>query len=100
MQLLNDSEYIEQVKTSIRVKSNQESILEEIDSLIEACKNDLSLAGVVVIDLKDHYTMLAVKLYCKAHYSFNAQDNLRFQESYDMIKHSMCLSSKYRNFEK
>lgn len=70
--------------------------MEEIDSLIGACKTELEEAGVEIVNFEDKLTLHALKLYAKANYTYNANDNKRFMESFDMVKRSMCLSSKYK----
>jgi len=85
--LLND------VKTALRVK-NTSFDFTEIIPIIEACKVDLRLAGVNIIEETDPLIQRAVVLYAKANFGSNP-DSEKYQKSYEMIKCSLALAGDY-----
>ena len=66
----------------------------EITDLIEACKIDLKLAGVVRIEDSDPLILRAVTLYAKAHFGY-VEDGEKYQRSYELLKTSLCLAEAY-----
>lgn len=85
-------ELLEQLTKAVRVKSSLAE--DEIADLAEACKKDLEIAGVYVTDEKDPLCRQAIKLYCKAHYGYD-KDNEKFGSAYAALKDSMALSGDY-----
>ena len=84
--------YLAEMLRAVRVNDTETS-REEITSLIQAAANDLERQGVEVIELSDPLTKQAVKLYCKAHYSYDNEP--RFQEAYEALSAAMSLSGDY-----
>jgi len=83
---------LKQVRLSLRLTNK--TFDSEIKDLIEACKRDLKLAGVVNIVDDDPLILRAVTLYCKGHFGFaDIGDN--FLQSYEMLKISLCLAGDY-----
>lgn len=69
---------------------------EEVLALAQAAVADLGIAGVYVVDEKDSLTYQAVRLYCKAHYGYDSEnDTRRFLEGYKSLKTSMALCGDY-----
>lgn len=86
-------ELTEQIMKCIRIKSRVAE--EEIIFLIESCKKEMEISGVYVTDEKDPLYVQAVKLYCKAHYGYD-KDNEKFMEAYAALRDSMALSGDYK----
>jgi hypothetical protein len=83
---------LEAIRLSLRLTS--EVFDSEIADLIEACKIDLRLAGVVKIEDDDPLILRAVTLYAKWHFGY-VDDGERYQKSYDLLKTSLCLAGDY-----
>lgn len=83
----------EQLMKFVRVKSN--AATEEINVLAEACVKDLEIAGVYCDDEDDALYLQALRLYCKAHYGYD-KDNEKFKAAYAALKDSMALSGDYQ----
>lgn len=81
------------VKLALRIKTT--ALDTEITDLIEACKLDLSISGIVVIDETDSLIKRAIILYCKANFGLNEKDNEKYQKSYDLLKEHLALCSDY-----
>lgn len=69
----------------------------EIIPLIDACKLDLSLAGVVLTDEADPLIERAVVLYCKGNFGFDEKSD-RYLKAYDSLKNALALSGDYNGF--
>ncbi len=85
--------FVLEVLRAVRVNKT-ETTAEEINGLIQAAAADLKRQGVDQIDLDDALTKQAVKLYCKAHYGYD-KDNERFIEAYIHLSAAMSLCSDY-----
>lgn len=83
---------IDDAKTALRIKTTAYDT--EIAPMIDACKHDLELAGVNVIDEADPLIQRAVILYVKANFGSNP-DSEKYQRSYDMLKCSLALAGDY-----
>ena len=81
------------VKDALKITHSHSD--EEFIDIINACKQDLSLAGVSYIFADEPLCIRAVILYAKAHFSFN-EDLHRFQISYDSVKNLLRLSGDNR----
>lgn len=84
---------LEKVKLALRIKIN--SLDDEITDLIEACKIDLFISGIKVIDETDALIQRAIIVYCKANFGLDNKDSDKYQESYDLLKRSLALCSDY-----
>jgi glycosyltransferase involved in cell wall biosynthesis len=69
----------------------------EIDDLILAAKADLQLSGLLGEKILNTDALIkrAIYAYCKANFGWNNPDAVRLQQSYDMLKNHMSLSSEY-----
>ena len=91
---------LDKVKTALRLKTS--AFDGEIDGLIDACKADLSLAGIKIKEkpprakkwVDDPLVVRAVILYCKANFGFN-EDSERYRRAYDLLKTALCLAGEY-----
>ena len=84
---------LEKVKLALRIKAT--SLDSEINDLIEACKIDLSISGIKVINDTDPIIQRAIIAYCKANFGLDNKDSEKYQLSYDMLKQSLALCSDY-----
>ena len=84
---------LEKVKLALRIKAT--SLDSEITDLIEACKIDLSISGIKVINDTDPIIQRAIIVYCKANFGLDNKDSEKYQMSYDMLKQSLALCSDY-----
>lgn len=66
----------------------------DISGAIAACKVDLSVSGVVIINDTDALTEQAVKLYCRAWYNYQGNSE-RWERAYVALKQSMALCGDY-----
>lgn len=84
---------IDDVKLALRIKNN--ALDSDITDLIDACKIDLSMAGVEIVVDTDPITKQAIKLYCKG--SFGYDDNSeKFMKAYESLKIAMALCGDYK----
>lgn len=84
---------LDQVKLALRIKSTAFDT-DEIQPIIDACKIDLRLSGVNVIEENDPLTQRAVILYAKAQFGYS-EDSERFMRAYSSLKDAMALSGDY-----
>jgi hypothetical protein len=90
MALLNDD-----VKPALRISTDTTDFDSEISGLIAACKSDLEQAGLYVIDETDDLIKRAIICYVKANFGYDNPEADRFQESYEMLKNHLSMSSDY-----
>ena len=72
---------LDKVKTALRILTTE--LDEELQDMINACKLDLELTGIVNIDEADPLIIRAAILYAKANFGFSADVN-KFQSAYDV----------------
>ena len=84
---------LDDVKTSLRITNDDYNA--EVTGLIESCKLDLNTAGIVNVDENDALTKHAIILYAKGHFGYDNPEADRFQESYEMLKNHLSMSSDY-----
>jgi hypothetical protein len=84
---------LDDVKVALRIKSSAFDT-SEICPIISACKIDLELAGVNVIEDTDPLIQRAVVLYAKANFGYS-EDSEKYQKAYDALKNSLALSGDY-----
>lgn len=82
---------VDWLKDMLREKSNVADI--EIRDLIESCVLELEITGVRG-KLTDPLYRQAVKLYAKAHFGYDA-DNEKFLKAFQNLRDSMALSGEY-----
>ena len=86
---------LNKVKTALRINNNAYD--EEILGLINACKKELELCGIVLSNLSadDEMITQAIILYCKANFGFDNNEAQRFSESYNLLKAFLCTNQEY-----
>lgn len=82
-----------EVKEALRITTTRFD--GEITTLILACKADLKLAGLSVLEATDPMIKRAIVLYSKANFGYDNPDSEKFQKSYDLLKMSLALASDY-----
>lgn len=89
---------IDKVKGSMRILSKSAVIENDINGSIEACKRELSIAGVQNIDEADSLITKAVVLYVKADFNYQNMGE-KYRQSFEMLKTTLSLSSDYNTTE-
>ena len=84
---------IDDVKKTLRLNGNAADV--EVQDLINAAKADLSLVGITTVDEADTLIKRAITLYCKANYGYDNPEAARFQDSYEMLKAHLSISTEY-----
>lgn len=80
------------IKQDLRIKHAR--LDTDVQTNIDACKTDLGLAGVCVIDDEDPLVQKAVMLYCRWQFNFeNAAE--RYQKAYEALKIALALAGDY-----
>lgn len=85
---------LDEVKSALRVSTNDAGINSEIKTLVQACVLDLKSAGVK-IDLDDDLIKLAIVTFCKARFGFDNPDAEGFSKSYTIIKQHLMNYGEY-----
>lgn len=81
------------IRNALRIKNTVFD--EEITDLINACKLDLSISGIKIIDDADPLIKQAVKTYVKANFGLDNKDGEKYMESYEAIKRHLALCGDY-----
>jgi len=85
---------LDSVKLSLRIK-NAAFDTDELAPMIAACKIDLGLAGIKVIEDTDPLIQRAVILYAKANFGLDNENSEKYQKSYDTIKNQLSVAPEY-----
>jgi hypothetical protein len=85
----------EYIKKILRIASSEFD--DEVEQLIEACKDDLKLSGVrsEMINESDELIKRAVSLYCKTHFGYDNKDFPHLLDSYNSLKAHLIVSIEY-----
>lgn len=84
---------LDKVRQALRITHNK--LDSELQDVIDACKLDLTIAGVKKIDENDPLIQQAVKTYCKAEYEQDVNKANRLTQAYVSLKIAMCLCGDY-----
>ena len=87
--MLND------IKTALRISQATTAFDGEITDLINAAKADLQITGVKVDDEADPLIKRAITTYVKANFGWDNPDADKLQQSYNMLKMHLSLSTEY-----
>lgn len=90
---------LDDIKPRLRISAGNTDFDVEIQGLIDTCKAELEQAGLYVIDETDPLIIRAIILYCKANFGYDNPEADRFQESYEMLKNHLSMSSDYAYYE-
>lgn len=85
---------LDKVKTALRLNEIDEAMEQELTDLIDAAKQDLGIAGVVVPDTLDAICTKAIITYCKMSFGL-PEDYDRLKRSYDEQKAQLSNASGY-----
>lgn len=87
-------ELLEELKTALRIGSSRfdES---ELIPLINACKVDMKISGVEIIEETDALVRQAIKLYAKEYFGYY-DDSEKYKKAYEGLRDAMALSGDYR----
>lgn len=89
---MDETTILDKVKMSLRITTDDFD--DEVLDLIEACKQDLATAGVVVPETNDTLILQAIKTYCRA--NFGIPDNYdKLKASYDEQKAQLSMRTGY-----
>ena len=83
---------LEKVKLALRITTD--AFDSELEELIEAAKQDLGIAGVVVPAEIDAIVSRAITTYCKVHFGEPDEYN-RLKASYDEQKAQLSMATGY-----
>lgn len=86
---------LEKVKMGLRITTNAYN--DEITDLIEAAKQDLGIAGVVVPETIDEIVTRAIITYCKMSFGL-PEDADRLKRSYDEQKAQLSNATNYTDW--
>lgn len=85
----------EKIRVALRISSQAQSITDEINDCIEACKRDLQQVGVNNLDESDALIIRAITIYCKAEFGYSDRAQ-QFRQSYDSLKVALSLMDEYQ----
>ncbi len=88
---------LEKIKGILRISDDDFNI--EITGLINACKADLKLAGIVKDSDTDPLIERAISIYCKANFGIDNPDFDKYNTSYNMLKNHLAVSKEYTTEE-
>lgn len=83
---------VETIRNALRIITT--SFDDEILLQIEACKSELALAGVTVVDEDDDLFKHACILHAKAYFGFQGESE-RYEKAFCSIRDAMALSGDY-----
>lgn len=96
------TEYINKIKTSLRISIDDFAINANINDLILSAQKDLTLAGVLSTKAEDESDSLirqAVTTYCRAHWGLENADMDKYIESFLKLKKHLLMSEEYTTEE-
>lgn len=79
------------VKLAMGISTNAFDI--EIETLIDACKTELRLAGVISSEDESLFVQ-AIIFYCKAYFR-NDDRSERYQKAFEKVRDAMSLAGEY-----
>lgn len=83
---------LDDVKKSLKITNAAND--GDISDVIDACKIDLTLAGIAVVSESDALTKQAIKLYARGYFNYQGEGE-RWQKAYSALKDSMGLCGDY-----
>lgn len=87
---------LEKVKLALRITTN--IFDDELNSLIDSAKLDLSIAGVVLPTELDAVCERAIITYCRVNFQ-DPKDYDRLKASYDEQKAQLSMASEYTDYQ-
>lgn len=94
-------EILDAVMAALRSTSNDEGLIEEASTYVDAAILDLRSTGIrIPEDLNSKEAALvkqAIIVYCKANFGYDNPEATRFNESYQFMKHKLMNTKEFRN---
>lgn len=84
---------LEKIRLALRIKNNKFD--NEILDIIEECKMDLKISGIVKVNEEDPLIERAIKIYSKANFGLDNKDSEKYQASYESLKQHLSLCGDY-----
>lgn len=84
---------LDKIRETLRITHNK--LDNEIQDMIDACKNDMIISGISKIDEEDPLVLQAIKVYCKREYESDINKRDRYDLAYDNIIKHMGLTKEY-----
>ena len=84
---------LDKIRETLRITHNK--LDNEIQDMIDACKNDMIISGISKIDEEDPLVLQAIKVYCKREYESDMNKRDRYDLAYDSIIKHMGLTKEY-----
>lgn len=83
---------LEKIKLSLRI--NNAAYNNEIQDLIDACKQDLKISGIKPSLIQDNDPLIirAITVYVKAHFGYDNADADKFEKSYNLLKQHLAIA--------
>lgn len=91
-------EFLVKAKGVLRITTNDNVIISEIETLIRACQRDLIRNGItpsLVYDLEDSLIEMAVLTYLKAEFGLDNKNYDKFRSSYEQLRADLSLTDDY-----
>lgn len=88
---------LDKVKTALRLNEIDEAMEQELTDLIEAAKQDLGIAGVIVPTNVNAIVTRAIITYCKMSFGL-PEDYDKLKKSYDEQKAQLSNATGYTNW--
>lgn len=88
--------YLEEIRVSVRISSK--SLDNELKSLIQSARLDLSLVGISnkkINDETDNLIKNAIINYVRSEFGIDNKDSEKYRNSYEMLKTKMSFSQEY-----
>ena len=86
---------LEKIRLALRIKSTAYD--GEIQDLIDGCKADMILAGVLTEKVADTDVLIirAITLYARANFGLANEESEKNRVAYESLKNHLCLSVEY-----
>lgn len=83
---------LEKIKLSLRI--NNDAYDNEIQDLIDACKQDLKISGIKPSLIQDNDPLIirAITIYAKANFGYDNADADKFKDSYNLLKQHLAIA--------
>ena len=91
----------DEVKTALRVSTDDTAINAEIDNLVSEAESDLKTTGIKCD--KGSYDPLvkgAIILYCRSRFGLDNPDSEKFYQSYERLKQKLMNTEEFRTDKK
>jgi hypothetical protein len=95
--IVKDSVLFTDIKAILRISNTAYDA--EITDLILSAKADLGICGLLETSEIDPLIKRAITLYCKANFGFDNSDSAKLQQSYEMLRNHLSLSTDYAYFK-